>query len=126
MEVSAQDATPPAGDTGGPPPGIDFAALGFTQMPQLALPGLAVLERVTVAPGSGIPSDPSDPVLTFLYVECGTITITCDKPLSVTRAAALAASMANNTVPAGEAVSAGTAVDLNAGDSLRVPTIDGW
>lgn len=113
--VAAQEASPPAQDAGQMPPGITFQPLGYADVPEMPLPGFAVMVRVTIAPGASLPGDPSDPEFTFLYVESGALTVNADKPLTIMRAAAMAVDGAP------EAAVASTDVSLATGDSLGFP-----
>lgn len=125
----AQESTP-AAEESGLPEGITFDALAFGAVTDLpAVPGFAVIERGTFAPGAVLPGEPGDAssgAFTFLYVESGSLTVEVDQALSVTRASAITDALATGAFPpAQEAVAAGTDVVLEAGDSVIFPPAAG-
>ena len=119
----AQEATPPAdmameGDTYEP---VSFA-LGV----DVPSPADLFVVRIGLAPGTGFPIEESDPSAGLLLVESGTFTVQMDGPVSVTRGAGLGEAMesaesAGDLGTAAEAIAAGEAVTLEAGDAAYVP-----
>jgi len=101
--------------------------------PPMALPnpGGLVLVRIGLEPGAVLPNDPADPSLGLVLVEAGELTIALDGPVTVTRAGTFGPAVA--TAEAGgafvapeEAVAAGEAVVLRAGDvALAPPNVGG-
>lgn len=127
--VRAQESTP-AAEEGGLPQGITFDALAFGAVAELpAVPGFAVIERGTFAPGAVLPGEPGDAssgAFTFLYVESGSLTVEVDQAMSVTRGTAIADALTTGAFPpAQEDVAAGTEVVLEAGDSVIFPPSSG-
>ena len=106
----AQEATPPAG--------------GFEIAPGVTAEGLAFaagqeapsLYRLTFAPGVTYSFVPA-PEIALVYGEVGSLTVTLDAPVTVTRAGA--------TDTPGETVAAGTEFALGAGDYVVFPLLVG-
>lgn len=124
--VRAQESTPAAGE-GESPEGITFDALAFGAVTELpAMPGVAVIERATFAPGAVLPGEPGDASFTFIYVESGSLTVEIDLATSITRAAAVATAIATGEFPpVQEEAAAGTEAVLEKGDSLLFPPTAG-
>jgi mannose-6-phosphate isomerase-like protein (cupin superfamily) len=120
--ASAQAASPTASDAGGPA-GLEHEILAAGLAEALpAAPAIILMERVTIAPGADIPASPDDPTFSFFRIESGTLTMTTDTPLRVTRAAALAEALATpGTMPAAEEIAADAEFALAAGDSVVIP-----
>ncbi len=120
----AQVATPSTEEFA--PEGLTFAVLGFGTADQLpATPADFVLARVTFDPGAGFPIEASDPSVTLVSVESGTLTFQVEAAISVTRAATIAAfstpGFDESAVPAPEEIAAGTEFTMTAGDSAFFP-----
>ncbi len=107
VATAAQEGTPPA-DEFEIPEGVAFEPLAFGTAEELpAAPADLVLIRYTIDPEAGFPIEADDPGVALVYVESGALTIQIEAPIQVTRAA---------SDP--EEVAAGTAVTLEAGDSV--------
>ena len=107
----AQEATPP-------PAGFEIAP-GVTAVALAFVPGQEApsLYQLTFAPGTIYAFEPS-PELSLVYVVAGSVTITLDAPVTVTRV----------TEPgtAGEVVEAGTSFAFDVGDYTVLPVmVDG-
>ena len=75
---------------------------------------IPALYRLRFAPGSVLFADTSDPSVSLVYVETGTISISIKAPVAVTRAGAIGRSP--------EIVVTETAILLRAGEYLVVPS----
>ena len=107
VSAAAQEGTPPVDESAS---GVTFEPLGFGPTEEVpAAPAEFALSRAVIDPGAGF-SRQGDIValLSLLYVESGALTIQMDPSIEVTRAAA----------SEHEEVAAGTAVTLEAGDSV--------
>ena len=80
LPSAAQDATPPART-------LEIAP-GVTAEEVPAEPGSPPLFRIHLDPGAAVAFDDTDPSLSLVYVEDGTVTFTIAAPVSVTRAGA--------------------------------------
>ncbi len=121
----AQGATPSA-DESAPPEGVSFVPLGFGTADKLpATPADFVLAHFMIDPGASFALDPNDPSVTLAYVESGTFTFNLDAPITVTRAATIAAFSTPdadpNSIPAPEEMAAGTEFTMGTGDSAFFP-----
>jgi len=122
----AQDATPPAEEDVFGLEGVAFEPLGFVTAEELpAAPADLALIRFTIDPGAGFPVEASDPSAALVLVESGTLTVQVEVPITVTRAATIAAFSTpgadERTIPAPEEMAAGTAFTMGAGDSAYFP-----
>lgn len=126
LNVAAQEGTSVPDETG-PPPGLTFETLAYGPVAMLPpAPAIAVIDRITIAPGATLPGEPGDPGFSLLYVERGTLSVRADTALDVTRATALTATLATpGATPALEEVAAGTDFTLAAGDSAAFPPVVG-
>jgi len=120
----AQDATPAAEDFA--PEGVTFVPLSFGSADQLpATPADFFLARAGFEPGAGFPIEADDPSVTLVSMESGVLTFRVEAPISVTRAATIAAfatpGVDENTVPGPEAIAAGTEFTMTTGDSAIFP-----
>ncbi|MDQ3044496.1 MAG: cupin domain-containing protein [Chloroflexota bacterium] len=120
----AQEATPSTDDFA--PEGLTFAPIAFTTTDQLpAAPVDFYLARVTFDPGAGFPVEASDASVTLVSIESGSLTFQFDAPISVTRAATMAAfatpGLDESAIPAPEEMAAGTEFTMTAGDSAYFP-----
>lgn len=104
----AQEGTPPAGGFE-IAPGVTAEALAFAEGQQAPS-----LYRLTFGPGVIYQVAPA-PEISLAYVETGTLTITLDAPVTITRAGA--------TDAPGEAVAAGTEFRLDVGDYVALPPL---
>jgi quercetin dioxygenase-like cupin family protein len=82
--------------------------------------------RIGLEPGTGFPIEESDPAAGILLVESGTFTVQVNGPVSVTRGAGLGEAMESaqstgDLSAAAEAITAGEAVTVGAGDAAYVP-----
>jgi quercetin dioxygenase-like cupin family protein len=118
----AQEATP-AGVTIGE---VTFQPVAFA--PDLSLPsqGDLVVGRAALEPGGVVPIQADDPALGILLVESGTLTVQVEGPMTVTRGTGLGEAMttaqaSGDVGPLLEAVPAGQAVTLAAGDAASIP-----
>ncbi len=121
----AQEGTP-AADEFAPPEGISFMPLGFGTTEQLpTTPADFILARFSLDPGAIFPIDASDPSVTFVVIESGTVTFQVEAPITITRAATIAAfappGVDESAVPAPEEIAAGTEFTMEAGDSAFFP-----
>ena len=109
LSAAAQEATP--AEASGLPEGVAFEGLGFGTTEELpAAPAEFQLVRVVIDPEAGLPR--REDIVSLISVESGALTIQMEAPLQVTRAGALEEL---------EEVAAGTAVTLEAGDSVVIP-----
>lgn len=120
----AQEATP-AGDEM-MMEGITYEPVSFGLGIDLASPSDLFVARIGLDPGTGFPIDESDPSTGLLVVESGTFTVQVEGPVTVTRGATLGEAMAEaetteELASASEAVAAGEAVTLEAGDAAYIP-----
>jgi hypothetical protein len=120
----AQEATP-AADMG--PEGSTYEPVSFALGIDVPSPADLFMVRIGLNPGTGFPIEESDPSAGILLVESGTFTIEVNGPVSVTRSTGLGAAMesaqsAGNLTAAAEAIAAGEAVTLEAGDAAYVPS----
>ena len=119
--TTAQDATPPSDEEFA---GVSFAPIAFgttTELP--AAPADLILIRVTLEPGAVLPGSVEDPEAVLISVESGTLTLRAEEPVTVFRAATIAAfatPFAIEQVPP-EEVAAGTEFTLSQGDSFLYP-----
>jgi hypothetical protein len=119
----AQEATPPA-DMG--PEGATYEPVSFALGIDVPSPADLFLIRIGLAPGTGFPIEESDPAAGILLVESGTFTVEVNGPVSVTRGATLGEAMegaqsTGDLSTAAEAIAAGEAVTLEAGDAAYIP-----
>ena len=115
----AQEATPAPAT--GLPEGVtpEFIAYGPAQVLPQAPADIAVF-RLTLDPGSSLPSVEVDPIGSFIIVETGKVAITVENvDLTVGRLPATGFPSADDF----ETVPAGTEVTLMQGDSLYVPPL---
>ena len=127
--MGAQEGTPPVEEDA--LAGVTFDPLAAAPSMALPNPGGLVLVRIGLEPGAVLPNDPADPSFGFVLVEAGELTIQIDGPVTVTRAGTFGPAVA--TAEAGgafvapeEAVAAGEAVVLRAGDvALAPPNVGG-
>ena len=116
LSAQAQDATPASEQAAGTPEAATFRALAAGTIEVLE-PSTAsvVLGRITLAPGSSIPFDPTDPSALLVYAASGALTFRVEVPMTVARAAG-----SGTPVPP-EAVAANTEFTLRDGDSALFP-----
>ena len=116
--VTAQDATPAAGDEGAPPEGVTFEFLGGGETDVLpSAPAEIFLARVTLAPGASFPSEADDPALALAVIEAGTVSFNIEAPVTVLHPA-------GNEEPTAEdfeAFPAGQDFTMDVGDSALFP-----
>lgn len=120
----AQEATPSADMT---MDGATFEPVSFALGVELASPSDLFVARIGLDPGAGFPLEESDPSMGILVVESGTFTVQVEGPVSVTRGAGLGEAMAaaestGDLSAAAEAIAAGEAVMLEAGDAAYIPS----
>ncbi|MBA2445034.1 MAG: cupredoxin domain-containing protein [Nocardioidaceae bacterium] len=121
----AQEATPASSEEM-MPEGITFEPVAFALGVEVASPADLFVARVGLDPGAGFPIEDSDPSAGILVVESGTFTVQVEGPVTVTRGAGLAEAMATaettgDSSGASEAIAAGEAVTLAAGDAAYIP-----
>ena len=85
-----------------------------------------MVARAALDPGGVVPIEESDPALGILLVESGTLTVQLEAPMTVTRGASLGKAMATAEATGDvravmEAIPAGQAVILEAGDAAYIP-----
>jgi hypothetical protein len=119
----AQEATPSA-DMG--PEGGTYEPVTFALGVDLPSPADLFVVRIGLEPGTGFPIEESDPAAGILLVESGTFTVQVNGPVSVTRGATLGEAMQSaettgDLSAAAEAIAAGEAVTLEAGDAAFLP-----
>jgi len=122
--VLAQEATPAAGtfEEGG----VSFEPVAFALGVALPSPGDLFVARIGMDPGAGFPIEENDPSAGILIVESGTFTVQIEGAVMVTRGATLGEAMAaaettGDMSGASEAIAAGEAVMLEAGDAAYIP-----
>jgi hypothetical protein len=121
--VGAKTGTP-AADESDMPTGIGFEALAYGQVTALpTVPGFAILERLTMAPGASLSSDANAPGFALMYLESGTLTVRVDAPFAITRAATVASAVEAGTFPMQEEIAAGSESSLAQGDSIVFPPL---
>jgi hypothetical protein len=115
-------------------PAADMATEGSTYEPVSFALGVDVpspadlfVVRIGLDPGTGFPIEESDPAAGILLVESGTFTVQVNGPVSVTRGTGLGEAMesaasAGDLRTAAEAIAAGEAVTLAAGDAAFIPS----
>jgi quercetin dioxygenase-like cupin family protein len=119
----AQEATPSEGMA---PEGGTYEPVTFALGVDVPSPADFFVVRIGLEPGTGFPIEESDPAAGILLVESGTFTVHVNGPVSVTRGAELGAAMetAESTGDLGaaaEAIAAGEAVSVEAGDAAYIP-----
>ena len=111
VATATQEGTPPA--DAGAPEGLALEPLGFGTTEELpAAPAEFQLVRAVIDPEAGFPR--REDIVSLISVESGALTIQMDAPIQVTRTATI-------EEIAIEEVAAGTAVTLEAGDSVVIP-----
>jgi quercetin dioxygenase-like cupin family protein len=118
----AQEATPSADME---PEGGTYEPVSFALGVDAPNPADFFLVRIGLEPGTGFPIEESDPSSGILLVESGAFTLQVADLVSVTRGAGLGEAMesaqsAGDLSAAAEAVEAGEAVTLEAGDAAYV------
>jgi quercetin dioxygenase-like cupin family protein len=121
----AQEATP-ASEEVMDFAGITFEPLSFAFGADVATPADLVVVRIGFDPGASLPGEENDPTVAIMLVESGTLTVQADGPLTVTRGAGMGEAMATAEATGDfstlmEAVAAGEAVTLEAGDAAYLP-----
>jgi hypothetical protein len=121
----AQGATPSA-DGSAPPEGVTFSPVGFgtaTQLP--STPADFALFRLGLDPGASFPIEASDASVALVSIESGELTIKVEAPITVTRAATIAAfatpGIDPSSVPLPEEIAADTEFTMATGDSAFFP-----
>jgi quercetin dioxygenase-like cupin family protein len=119
----AQEATP---SEGAAPEGGTYEPVTFALGVDLPSPADLFVVRIGLEPGTGFPIEEDDPAAGILLVESGTFTVQVNGPVSVTRGATLGEAMqtaesTGDLSAAAEAITAGEAVPLQAGDAAYVP-----
>jgi quercetin dioxygenase-like cupin family protein len=119
----AQEATPSA-DMG--PEGATYEPVSFALGIDVPSPADLFMIRIGLEPGTGFPIEESDPAAGILLVESGTFTVQVNGPVSVTRGEGLGEAMegaesTGDLLTAAEAIAAGEAVTLEAGDAAYIP-----
>jgi len=106
--------------------GLTFELVSLASGAELANPADLAVVRIGFDPGASLPGEDNDPTVGIMLVESGTLTVQANGPVTVTRGATLGAAMATaeatgdfSTVM--EAVAAGEAVTLAAGDAAYLP-----
>jgi len=120
----AQEATPAADEM--MPEGFTFEPLTFAFDVEVASPFNLLAARLSLEPGTVLPSDESDPSVGIVIVESGTLTVQVEGPVTVTRGAGLGEAMiaAEESGDFGsltESIAEGEAVTLEAGDAAYLP-----
>ena len=118
----AQEATPAGVEIGG----VNFEPVALATGIALPSPGDLFVARAALDPGGVVPIAATGPALGILLLESVTLTLQVEAPLTVTRGAGLAAAMATAQTTGDvravlEAVPAGQAVTLAAGDAAFIP-----
>jgi hypothetical protein len=118
----AQEATPGAEEM----EGITFEPVTFATAVDLTSPADLFVVRVGLEPGTGFPIEETDPTVGFVLVESGTLTVRSEGAMTVTRGATLTQAMATPEAAGDvstlmEAITAGEAVTLEAGDAAYIP-----
>src|SRR5687767_2308399 len=119
----AQEATPSADMA---PEGATYEPVTFALGVDLPSPADLFVVRIGLEPGTGFPIEESDPSAGLLLVESGAFTVRVNGLVSVTRGATLSEAMetaesSGDLSAAAEAITAGEAVTLAAGDAAYVP-----
>jgi hypothetical protein len=119
----AQEATPSEGVA---PEGGTYEPVTFALGVDVPSPADVFVVRIGLEPGTGFPIEESDPAAGILLVESGTFTVQVNGPVSVTRGATLGEAMQSaettgDLSAAAEAIAAGEAVTLEAGDAAYIP-----
>ena len=125
LRTLAQEGTPSADELGAPE-GVSFMPLGFATAGKLpATPADFSLVRFGVEPGASFTLEASDPSAALVYIETGALVVNVGVPITVTRAATIAAFSTpgadENTAPMPEEMAAGTDFTMEAGDSAYFP-----
>lgn len=120
--TSAQEATPVGVTIGG----VTFQPVTFATGIALPSPGDLFVVRASLEPGGVVPIEATDPALGILLVESGKLTVQVAGPMTVTRGGGLGEAMATAQAIGDvravlEAVPAGQAVTLAAGDAAYIP-----
>lgn len=116
----AQEGTPPADED--VPEGVAIERLGFGATEVLPATGEFQLVRVVIDPGAGLfRAVPEAGTVPLFYVESGALTLQFDGTLQVTRAHTIDA-LTTGAAPRSEWIPTGTAVTLEAGDSVVLPS----
>ena len=118
----AQEATSAGVEIGG----VTFTPVALATGIDLPSPGDLFVGRASLGPGGVVPIAASDPALGILLVESGTLTVQVQGPMMVTRGTSVGAVMATAQATGDfralmEAVAAGQAVTLAAGDAAYIP-----
>jgi quercetin dioxygenase-like cupin family protein len=106
--------------------GITFELVSLASGAEVANPSDLAVVRIGFDPGASLPGEENDRTVGIMLVESGTLTVQADGPLTVTRGATLAEAMATAEATGDfssvmEAVAAGEAVTLEAGDAAYLP-----
>jgi quercetin dioxygenase-like cupin family protein len=122
LPVAAQEATPTGVEIGG----VTFTPVALATGIALPSPGDLFVGRAALDAGAVVPIAESDPALGILLVESGTLTVRVQGPMMVSRGTSVGAAMATAQAtedfrPLMEAVAAGQAVTLAAGDAAYIP-----
>jgi quercetin dioxygenase-like cupin family protein len=120
----AQEATPAGGEMG--LKGITFELVSLASGAEVTNPSDLAVVRIGFDPGARLTGEENDPTVGIMLVESGTLTVQADGPVTVTRGATLGAAMATAEATGDfstimEAVAAGEAVTLEAGDAAYLP-----
>jgi len=123
VAVAQEEATPSA-DMG--PESATYEPVSFALGIDVPSPADLFLIRIGLEPGTGFPIEESDPAAGILLVESGTFTVQVNGPVRVTRGASLGEAMegaesTGDLSTAAEAIAAGKAVTLEAGDAAYIP-----
>ena len=118
----AQEATPAGVEIGD----VTFEPVALATGLALPSPGDLFVARAALEPGGVVPIAATDPAVGILLVESGTLTVQVEAPMTVTRGAGLGEAMATAQATGEfsavlEAVPAGQAVTLAAGDAASIP-----
>jgi quercetin dioxygenase-like cupin family protein len=118
----AQEATPTGVTIGA----VTFQPVAFAPGLAMPSPGDLFVGRAVLEPGGVVPIQATDPALGILLVESGTLTVQVEGPMTVTRGTGLGKAMATAQASGDvgallEAVPAGQAVTLAAGDAAYIP-----
>ena len=118
----AQEATPAGVEIGD----VTFQPVALATGIDLPSPGDLFVARASLDPGGVVPIAATDPAVGILLVESGTLTVQVEAPMTVTRGAGLGETMATAEATGDfsvlmEAVPAGQAVILAAGDAAYIP-----
>jgi hypothetical protein len=118
----AKEATPAGVKIGG----VTFEPVALATGIDLPSPGDLLVARAALDAGGMVPIEQGDPALGILLVESGTLTLQLEGPMTVTRRAGLSQAMATAEATGDvstltEAVPAGQAVALAAGNAAYIP-----